>query len=155
MSHTTSIKSIKIMDIAALRAAVNALANNGVNISLQEGGKPRAYYSTQEGMGAADFVIRLPGAAYDIGLYKDKDGSYEARTDFHRPWDKSKGCAVEDVLGVKASDSDKVAQAKLGKLYAEYAAQATIMKARAAGYTGIRRVMQKDGSEKIIMNLAS
>lgn len=145
MSHTTSIASIKITNIAALRLAIAELAAQGLKIALQEGGTPRAYYPNQTGLGVADFVVKLGDARYDIGLYKDKDGAYEARTDF---WAGD----VEKVLGAPASSPAAAGQAKLGRLFQAYGLNAATLEAKRKGYM-VQRVPQKDGTIQLKMML--
>lgn len=142
MSHTASIKSIKIQSVAALRAAVEELNRTGTKMSLVPNAQPRSYYSAhgmeQAGMGKADFVIKLDGAAYDIGLYKQTDGSFEARTDF---WMGS----VEKVLGATARTPENVEQAKMGKLLQMYGIHAATETARRQGHM-VRRINKADGT---------
>jgi hypothetical protein len=142
MSHTSAIKSISIQSVSALRAAVEELATTGVKCSLVENAKPRAYFSNQQGLGVADFVLQLHDAQYDVGFYKTEDGkSYEARTDF---WGKS----VESVLGACALSPENAMQAKLGKLYQLYGIAAATEQARKKGHM-VRRIPGKDGSIKL------
>lgn len=147
MSHTTAIKAVKITSLTALKAAITTLAQNGMKISLQEGGVPRAYYPDQPGMGHADFVIKLGGCPYDIGLYKQDDGSYEPRTDFFRGH-------VESVLGAKASSPEYAEQAKLGRLFQAYAIESTCETARKKGLQA-RRILGEDGTIKLELTGAS
>lgn len=137
MSHTTSIKAIKIVSIAALEAAVKELAASGIRVTMSKGGTPRAYYPNQQGMGKADYVVSLADAKYDIGLYKDKDG-YEARTDFF-------GGSVEKVLGANARSPENAQQAKMGRLFQMYGVHAAMEQARRQGHS-VRRVTQQDGT---------
>lgn len=137
MSHTTSIKAVKIQSVTALRAAVAELAQTGTRISLQEGGTPRAYFANQAGMGAADFVIRLDDSKYDIGLYKQQDGSYEARTDFF-------GNEINKVLGGTPTKPEYREQAQMGKLFQMYGIHAATETARRKGHT-VRRITGKNG----------
>lgn len=143
MSHTTKIGGIKIVSASALKAAVAELARKGMKISIVENATPRAYYSNQAGMGKADLVIKLANAAYDIGLYKQADGTYEPRTDFY-------GGSVEKLLGAAASKKENAIQAKLGKLIQLYGIHAASEKAKKQGYT-VRRVEGKDGAIKLVM----
>lgn len=143
MSHTTKITATKITSISALRTAVAHLASTGIACSLTDGGKPRAFYSNQEGMGEADHVMTLEKSRYDIGFYKQADGSYEPRTDF---W----GGDVEKILGAPASDPQYKDQAKLGKLFAEYAVAATIEQARNNGKM-VQRVDRADGVTQLVL----
>ena len=138
MSHTATVKSIKIQSITALRAAVQELAASGIRCSLIENAKPRAYYANQEGMGMADFVIKLDDCPYDVGLYKTKDGSYEARTD----WFMGR---VQNVLGAPARSADTADQAKLGKLFQTYGIHAATEAAKKKGLM-VRRTTKADGT---------
>ncbi len=143
MSHTTKIAGIKITEVSALRKAITELAKSGVKIELLENAVPRAYYQNQQGMGKADFVVKLADAAYDIGLYKQADGSYEPRTDFF-------GGSVERVLGAKASKKENMDQARLGKMMQLYGIHAATEKATKQGYS-VRRQAGKDGEMKLVL----
>lgn len=144
MSHTASIKAVKIQSISALRAAVQELnEKHGIKCSLVENTKPRAYFQDQPGMGLAPFVLRLDDCKYDIGFYPDPKGGYEARTDF---WQGH----VEKVLGAQACSVASKEQAKLGKLFQSYGINAAMEQARKQGYT-FRRQAGKDGAEQLII----
>jgi hypothetical protein len=138
MSHTSTVKSIKIQSVSALRAAITELSQTGVQCSLQEGGTPRAYFQGQQGMGAADFVIKLGGSPYDIGLYKSESGGYEARTDFYAGH-------IEKVLGGTARTPEAREQAKMGKLFQMYGVHAAMEAARKKGHT-VRRIQKENGT---------
>jgi hypothetical protein len=74
MSHVTKLKGVKITDLRAVQAAVAKLQQKGIKCSLVQNQKPRVH-----GMDAApvcEHVLKLNGA-YDVGLQKQKDGSYE------------------------------------------------------------------------------
>ena len=137
MSHTTSIKSIKIQSVTALQAAITEMQQAGMKISLVPNATPRAYYANQAGMGQADFVIKLDDAPYDVGLYKTDDG-YEARTDFFQG-------RVERILGAQARSAATAQQAKLGKMYQLYGVHATMEQCRRKGQS-VRRVVKADGT---------
>lgn len=136
MSHTSSIKAVKITSVTALNAAVAALVSRGIQCSLEENATPRAYFQNQQGMGKADFVVKLPNARYDVGLYKQADGSYEARTDFY-------GGSVAACLGGKATTPERHEQAQLGLLFQEYGAAVTIEAARKKGHM-VRRIFDSE-----------
>ncbi|MEG1121178.1 MAG: hypothetical protein RSE62_03145 [Citrobacter sp.] len=138
MSHTATIKAIKIMDIAALGAAVTELASMGIKISLVPDSTPRAYSVGQKGMGKADYVISIPDAKYDVGLYKQPDGSYEPRTDFFMG-------SVAKVLGTSHVVKGREEQAQLGKLLQFYGLHAASRAATQQGKS-VRRVAGKDGA---------
>jgi hypothetical protein len=144
MSHTTSIKGIKIVNIDALRLAVSDLAASGKKVELVENATPRAYFDNQEGMGVADYVIKLADAKYDIGLYKQQDGTYEPRTDF---W----GHSVEGVLGAKATDKQYTEQARLGLLFQAYAVNAAEQQARMEGKMTMRQSDPETGRVTLVV----
>lgn len=137
MSHTATVKSIAIQSITALRAAIAELAQTGVRCSLLENETPRAYYSNQQGMGKADFVVKLDACPYDIGLYKNAEGTYEARTDFFAGH-------IEKVLGAKATTPGNADQARMGKLFQMYGVHAAMEAARKKGHM-VRRINREDG----------
>ncbi len=139
MSHTTTIRGIKITDVNALNGAVKELAKGGMKIALLKDAKPRSYSTNQSGMGVADYVIQLGDATYDVGLYKQEDGSYQPRTDFYNG-------SVARVLGGKASKKGNEAQAQLGKLFQMYGVVAATNKARLQGYT-VRRMVNKESGQ--------
>lgn len=138
MSHTASVKSISIQSITALRAAIEELSQTGIRCTLVADAKPRAFYSDQQGMGKADYVVQLADCKYDIGLYKTEDGKgFEARTDF---W----GGHIEKILGSVASSPETAAQAKMGKLFQMYGIHAATEAARKKGHM-VRRITKADG----------
>lgn len=142
MSHTSSIKSVKVTKIEAIRAAIEELAANGKQIRLEEGGTPRAYYSNQQGMGPADYVIRLPNAQYDIGLYRQQDGSFDLRTDLF-------GGSVHRELGASHTGAGvSREQAAIGQFFQMYNLHLASQTAKAKGWTS-RRVTGKDGAIKL------
>lgn len=111
---------------------------------MSKGGTPRAYYANQQGMGAADYVIRLADAPYDVGIYKHptKNG-YVARTDLFMGH-------VARVLGSPATSGEKAEQAALGKLYQTYGIHAATRKAVSQGMT-VKRVNNQDGSVRLVV----
>jgi hypothetical protein len=74
MSHTTTLKTVKIQDIAALQEAVEFLKVRGLEAELLQDVQPRMYYGNQ--YGKCDYVLRLKNSPYDVGFAKQKDGSY-------------------------------------------------------------------------------
>ena len=141
MSHTAKISAIKISSVSALRSAIAELQQAGVKCSLVESATPRAYFPQQQDMGHAEFVIKLDDAPYDIGLYKQPDGTYEARTDF---WMGH----VERVLGAQASKPEKAEQAKMGKLFQMYGIHAATEAAKRKGLA-VRRINGENGKIKL------
>jgi len=144
MSHTSEISSIVFTDIVALQAAVHDLQAAGVRCSLEKEGTPRAYFSNQQGMGPADYVLRLQDARFDVGFYYDAaKKAYVARTDL---W----AGHVASVLGAKAKPGENQEQAALGKLYQAYGVQAATRQAVKQGYT-VRKIVRDDGTIALSM----
>lgn len=139
MSHTTKINAIEIRDVAAVAAAIKDMIADGKKLELIANAKPRAYFNNQNGMGQADFVVKLHNAPYDLGLYKQEDGSYEIRTDF---W----AGKVERELGVKPFQTP---QQKLGQFYQAYSTAVVMNKLKASGKM-VSRIKAKDGSVKLV-----
>lgn len=115
-----------------------------MKISLIENATPRAYFSNQAGMGKAEFVIKLDDAAYDVGCYKQDDGSYLLSTDFF-------GGSVEKVLGAKATKKENTDQARLGLLFQMYGIHAATEKATKQGMA-VQRQVGKSGEIKLILS---
>jgi hypothetical protein len=143
MSHTSSVKSIAITNVEALRAAVTELNSLGVSCELLENASPRAYFSNQAGLGQADFVLKLHKSRYDVGFYRTEQGGYEVRTDF---W----GQDVKNQLGAKASGPGKAEQAQLGKLFQAYGIHAAMGEARRRGLQATRQ-KGADGVEQVVV----
>ena len=141
MSHTTSINSIVISDVDALRSAITELNREGVQCELLENMIARAYSSTQAGMTEpADYVLKMEKSIHDVGLYKTDNG-YEARCDF---WNGQ----IERQLGVTPAEGEDRNQARLGKLYQKYAIHAASRKATQQGYS-VSRINNRDGSVQL------
>lgn len=150
MSHTTTVKSVAIRDIEALRMAIAELAEKrGIKATLEEGDNinPRMYYREQERelKGKTPYVLRLPDASYDVGFQKMEDGTYAPVTDFY-------GGSVEKHLhaecGCKPSgmtEEDRVRYA-LGGLMQGYAKHASINQAVAQGYEVEAVTQDEDGT---------
>lgn len=137
MSHTATVKSIKIQSVTALRAAVAEMAASGIKCSLIENATPRAYFANQAGMGKADFVLKLDDSPYDVGLYKTDDG-YEARTDFFAGH-------INKVIGGVCRNPDAREQAQMGKLFQMYGVAAATEAARKKGHM-VRQIARQDGT---------
>lgn len=91
MSHTTSVKSVPIKSVNALRSAVSELQSQGIKCELVANAVPRMYYRDQiarhvkaknpndyhfhDNPEECDFVLKLPDAYYDIGFLRDKKGN--------------------------------------------------------------------------------
>lgn len=150
MSHTSVIKAIVISDVRALRAAIKELKREGVKCDLLENAVPRAYYTNQDGLGKADFVVKLDDSKYDIGLYQNKEiGGYEARADLFNASNN-----IAKVLGVTQANGKSRESAALGKLYQKYAVNAAERQALEQGYSTQRNTLQ-DGSVQLTLTAAA
>jgi hypothetical protein len=135
MSHTVTVSDVEIVNIAALKAAVNELKQKGVPCELLENVVPRAYYQNQQGMNeAAEFVLRNESIPYDVGFYKTQNAKgktvYEPRTDTFMNH-------IRNTYG-----NDKSA---LGKLTQLYSVHAVTQQAVRQGYR-VQRKEQQDGT---------
>lgn len=145
MSHTTEIEAVVIQDIAALETTVAELNKAGVKCSLVKDATPRAFYQNQQGMGKADYVLKLNDCPYDVGLYRNTTGGYVARTDL---W----GGHVAKVLGAAPQGKETPQQAALGKLYQGYAVNAAVRQATKQGYR-VQRSTRPDGTVQLTMTV--
>lgn len=120
MSHYTTIKvKLHENDIDALKMACKELG-------LEFGGKGRVRFYYDRNQVTADYVIKIPGCPYDVGLQKDP-----ITGDLTLVYDKYEGL-VEKVLGV---DCAKLVQSTV---YNKIAKQAKLK-----GYFVAKRV-EKD-----------
>lgn len=144
MSHTSEISNIVFSDVAALKAAVTELSSKGIKCALVADATPRAYYSNQQGMGKADYVLQLQDAPYDVGFYKTGKGQgMVARTDLF-------GGHISRILGANPAKGESAQQAALGKLNQTYAIHAATRKAVQQGMT-VQRVNNSDGSVRLVV----
>lgn len=74
MSHITKI-AVAITSLQSLRDACTTLG-----FEFMEGQKQFVYYQGQKHK--CDHAIRVPGATYEIGVVKQKDGTFGLETDF-------------------------------------------------------------------------
>jgi hypothetical protein len=149
MSHTSTIDSVRIVDINALRAALRELSTkHGVPCELVENATPRAYFPDQAGLGHAPYVIRLNNCQYDVGLYPHEDGrGFSARTDLWMGY-------VSDQLGAQTRKGESAEQGALGKLFNLYGVHAA-MRVAARNGQSVRRIDKEDGSVQLVVNLAA
>lgn len=144
MSHTVAIKGVKIMNASALRAAVAELKSaRKVNCELVANAVPRSFPGNP--MTVADFVLKLPGEKYDVGFYKQKDGSYEPQTDFY-------GGGVARCIGVQATAPERQQQAQMGQLFQLYAKHAVLEEVLKQGKTARHTVDSKTGEIAIVVS---
>jgi hypothetical protein len=145
LSHTTSINSVPMKDISALRAAVERLKGRGVHCELVENAKPRMYFRHQEV--DCDFVLRLPNSKYDVGFEKNSDGAYVPIFD---EW----AGEVGNELAVKACPMPNSAEEKamhaIGSLSQEYARCSAVNAAAAQGYFVESEVLDAKGEYQMV-----
>lgn len=159
MSHTSSISTIKIVDLAAFDQAINDLRAEGLNITVVENAVPKAYYQNQSGMDTpAKKVLKIEGAAYDVALYETGHGQHELRTDF---W----GGSVARALGADQSyvatidrttdeGREEAQMAQLGKLYQRYSRNAVMNTVVMSGGSCTEEIMP-DGSIQLVVRQAA
>lgn len=128
MSHTTTLKTVSIKDVAALRATVSELQAAGVDCELVENARPRMYYDTQHGV--CDYVIRLNKSRYDVGFDKQADGSYVPVFD---EWGGHVGTELGATCRIARTDEERAMQ-QIGRLMQGYAKNAAINAAVSQGY---------------------
>ena len=117
MSHTTTVRSVKITEIDALRQAIAEIAAEGIAVELVENAVPRMYYGNQHGK--CDYVIKLKNSQYDVGLERQRDGS------FVPVFDEYAGHIAKQ-LGAKRSrrGNENSAEHAIGNLLQKYAVNA-------------------------------
>lgn len=133
MSHTTTLRSVQIKDIQALRAAVAELKASGVNCDLVENEVPSMYYANQHGKCA--YVLRMNdanygGRRYDVGFDLQPDGTYATVFDDF-------GNALRGQIGAACpmpNTAEGKAQHAIGKFLQGYAKHAAMNAALAQGY---------------------
>ncbi len=134
ISHTTTLSSIAIRDIAALRQAVAKLRDKGVNCELVENQRPRMYF-TEQGE-ECEYVVKLPDGRYDVGLKLQADGSYAPVFDEYSGHVGGQIGADANVCPMPdRSDEEGRAQHAIGRLLQFYAEAAAINAAVAQGYS--------------------
>lgn len=146
MSHTTSLKSVAIRDVHALRAAVAELQAAGVNCNLAQNVQPRMYYGNQHGK--CDFVLQLPNSRFDVGFDKQADGSYIP------VFDEFGNCVGKEIgatcpIGRTAEER---AAHQIGRLMQSYAKHTTINAAVSQGYCVESTMTDSDGNLHLVLS---
>lgn len=134
MSHTTTLKSIVIRDVAAIEAAVAELKAKGVDIDLVRDVAPRMYYPDQlrkdTGKATADYVLRLNGGQYDVALVKQEDGTFAPVFD---TWAGHVSRQLGAACPLPGTEEGRIQHA-IGRFAQEYARFAATNAAVAQGY---------------------
>ncbi len=122
MSHTTTIRSVPIRSISAVRTAVQELQNKGVKCELIENAQPRMYYAQQHGV--CPYVLKLQDSRYDVGFSPNATGAYDIVMD---TW----AGEIERQIGDNRVGDENRAIAKFLRAYTK---AATIEAAQEQGY---------------------
>ncbi len=150
MSHTTTIKSVAIKDIAALKSAIAELNSKySRNITLTENKVPRMYYDSQAAeVGNCPYVINLgTGSRYDVGLKYDENNNLYPIMDIH-------GGDIRSQLGTnckEGSDSERA----IGELMQLYTKNAAINSATSQGYIVEQITTLEDGRIELTVGVNS
>lgn len=148
MSHTTTLRSVVIRDVRALKQAADELARAGVKCELLENVKPRMYYATQHDKCA--YVLKLPGR-YDIGFDKQADGTYLPVMD---TWggDIQKAVGVSNPTCELPKDrAEAEAMKAMGRFQQSYAKFAAINAATAQGYVVESTTTDEKGAVHLVL----
>ncbi len=145
MSHTTTLKSVIIRDVTALRQASDFLSQNGVNCELKENAAPRMYYGGQQDQ--CDFVLKLKDGRYDVGFAKQEDGTLSPVFD---QWNDY----VANELGASCPMPDTPegrAQHNIGKFFQQYSKFAAMNAAAVQGYTVETSDVDQEGNINLVL----
>lgn len=139
MSHITEVK-VAINDLAALKAACDALGFEFVEgqqtykwFGQFVGDSPLPAGVEQHELGKCSHAIRVPGATYEVGVVKAKDGTYRLRFDY---W--SSGQLLGPLGGQQAS-----------LLVQQYATHKVMRHLRSKGFKAVSQVKQENGSIRL------
>lgn len=124
MSHTSTVKSVPIRDVGALKAAVAELRQS-IGCRLEENTRPRAYYSDQ--IAVCPYVLRLDNSRYDVGFVLQADGSYLPQFD---DW----GGDIGRQIGAQNNRLERDPATSIGRLSQLYTKHSAINAAIAQGY---------------------
>lgn len=146
MSHNVLIDNVKITNITALEMAIRELVKEGAKVNLN---KDRKTFRTWEGQpNKCDMVLELPGEQFDIGLVKQKDGSYMPA--FDHMLDRNHAG-----ISCQWSPGDKVERDRgtIGKLMQRYSVCAVEHEMALAGHS-CTRSQGKDGEIEVLVEYA-
>ena len=146
MSHVTTIDTVPIKDIDAVKKAVKELKKLGVSCELLKDSRPRMYFNSHEEL--CDYVIKLNESPYDIGLRRKEDEGkfkeYELIFDGY----KNHICKLVGYTD-KKQDEDKHLR-HVGQFTKLYSKHATINQAKKQGYR-VTTKQNKDGSLNLVL----
>lgn len=145
MSHTTTLKTVSIRDLAALRAAVEELNAAGVSCDLVERAVPRMFYASQHG--ECDYVLKLHKCRFDVGFDKQADGSYVPVYD---EWGNNVGTQIGATCNIAKTPEEKATQ-QIGRLMQGYAKHAAVNAAVSQGYFVESTVTDEKGTVHLVL----
>lgn len=140
MSNNAIINAVSINDVNAIRAAVDELKQQGVNIALKENAKQRSYFTSQEIL--CPYVLHLPDCRFDVGLKAKAGGGYEMVCDLHNG-------LIAQHLGTTKGTSDSEQKA-VGRFLQTYAKHAAMNAATAAGHMIEQCYNDEEGNVQIL-----
>lgn len=149
MSHVTKLHGVVISDISAVRAAVQELNSQGVNVTLAENQKPRVHgFDSVE---TCDYVLKLTGA-YDVGLKRNAEGNYEPVLDVYQGHVGNAGLrATCPMPNTAAYRSQQHTQHEIGRFLQSYAKHAAINAATSQGHTVETCSMDGEGNVQLVL----
>ena len=127
MSHVTRLKGIAIKDVRAIQGAVGKLQAKGIKCSLETNAKPRVH--GYDAAPVCDYVLKLNGA-YDVGLQKQADGTFEPVFDTYQ---NHVGKEIGATCPIPSSPQGKQ-QHQMGQFLQFYAEEAARNQALSQGY---------------------
>ena len=152
MSHTTTLKGVQIKDRRCIEAAVADLKREGINIELLRNATPRMYYREQEReIGVCDYVLKLPGSRYDVGLkWNAKDNQFDALLDtFAGDISRSIGAACP----LPRDEYGREGEHAIGRFTQRYGVNAARFAAQAQGYYVEGETVDESGAVQLVIAL--
>ena len=169
MSHTTTVKTVQIKSVSALKKMAINLKNKGLNVELVENAVPRMYYKDQiartlkkssapmqyhSNVEECDFVLVVKDSYYDIGFLKNVDGEYVPLFDnfsFPSPYHmgdihRKPLIEITGVTAPKSTPKKEIINYSIGKVLQEYSLCATVEACEEAGYTITKSIVDEHGS---------
>lgn len=145
MSHTTTLRGIKIRDSYAIAGAVDALRAKGIKCRLALNAKPRMYYHNQHG--ECEYVLVLEDSKYDVGFKLETDGTY---TPVFDEWNgyvasqlSNKACKIPTTTEERAAHA-------IGQFLQNYTKCATINAAASQGMSLVEETVNEEGEMALI-----
>lgn len=149
ISHTTTLKTVAIRDVAAMHMAVAKLKAAGVNCEFVRNQKPRMYYKEQ--VEECEYVLQLNDGKFDVGFKLQEDGTYAPVFD---EWGSHVGNQVGADVNVcpMPQSAEGRAQHQIGQFMQAYTEAATINAAVAQGYSVDSTVTDAEGNVHLILS---